>query len=74
MLCHRRPARALLYVLLLALGLSALLKTADMLFLQEQTAQVVFYVLFGLGAVAILVGEFATPRDAQGSGRPSQSS
>jgi hypothetical protein len=68
------PLRALLYVLLLAFVLSALLKTADLLFLRESTAQTIFYVLLSLGAVAIMLGEFATRSGAQGKGRPSQSS
>ena len=66
--------RALFYVFLLAVVLSAVLRLADALVLRETTAEVIFWVLFGLGGAFVVLGEFATRHESQGSGRPSQSS
>jgi hypothetical protein len=66
--------RAALEILALAVILTVVTRLADALVLRETTAEVIFWVLFGLGAVVILVGTAAEQRDLQGSGRPSQSS
>ena len=68
------PVRALISTFWWFIGLSATLKIADMLLIREETAGTIWLVLFPLGVLVILVGEFATRHDAQGSGRPSQSS